>query len=352
MAMNYSIAEAAGKSGTGSRGQILFQALVLGLLLLLLINYKGTAGLNKIRQGRAIGSSHSSGLQIDSNAGKNATTLSNTLGYLKIIWPALVFGVLISAAARTSLSRTRLHAMFQGAAIRDQFVAALSGAPLMLCSCCVAPIFPTLYQRTRKLAPALALTLASPSLNPAALTLSFILFPYRVAGARLAMALLLVLLGSVAVARMAHGPVPDLEAESGTEGGTWAELLSSYVRSLVYVSLRTVPLILVGVWASMWIIRQLPSQLGARPGAHVLAIMGIALFSVLLTLPSLFEIPLALSILAAGGPIGGALAVLFAGPAINLPSLLVIGRHSSWKVAVVVALLVWGMAVAGGLLLG
>jgi uncharacterized membrane protein YraQ (UPF0718 family) len=39
------------------------------------------------------------------------------------------------------------------------------------------------------------------------------------------------------------------------------------------------------------------------------------------TLPSLFEIPLALSMLVVGRPAGGVAALLFAGPATNLPSL-------------------------------
>jgi hypothetical protein len=60
-------------------------------------------------------------------------------------------------------------------------------------------------------------------------------------------------------------------------------------------------------------------------------------------LPSLFEIPLALSMLDVGGPAGGAAALLFAGPATNLPSLIVIGRYNSWKVAASLAVLVWGI---------
>lgn len=102
----------------------------------------------------------------------------------------------------------------------------------------------------------------------------------------------------------------------------------------------------------MWVMRRLPPSPGAATGAHVLAVTIIALVAVLLTLPSLFEIPLALSLLAAGGPVGGAVAILFAGPATNLASLLVIGRYSSWKVAASLAVLIWGIALTGGLLLG
>jgi len=351
MATNPSIIKAVAKPGPVSRAQISFQILVLGVLLLLLINYKSVAGLSKIRQTQATGSLHLASLQIGRGGG-NPSAFSNALAYLEIVWPALVFGVLISAAAHTSLSRIPLHMIFGRSTVRDQLTGALAGAPLMLCSCCVAPIFPAVYQRTRKVSPALALMLASPSLNPAALALSFILFPLRIAGARLGMALMLVLVGSVVVASVTHPSTVRADMYRKKQDNTWCALLLSYAKSLLHVSVRTLPLILVGIWASMWIMRRIPTQLGTAAGGHVLTVAVIALFAVLLTLPSLFEIPLALSILAAGGPVGGALAILFAGPAINLPSLLVIGRYSNWKVATSLAVLVWAIALTGGLLLG
>jgi uncharacterized membrane protein YraQ (UPF0718 family) len=164
--------------------------LVLCLLLMLLINYKGAAGLNKIRQTLTAGRPSVPTLPIGVRAA-SMTAFRDAVGYVKIVWPTLVFGVLISAAVRTSLSRTPLRRLFSGSSVRDQLAGALAGAPLMLCSCCVAPIFPAVYQRTRRLAPALALTLASPSLNPVALPLSFVLL--RIAGARVAMALIIVI---------------------------------------------------------------------------------------------------------------------------------------------------------------
>jgi uncharacterized protein len=333
------------------RAQVIFQILVLVLLLVLLVNYKGAAGLSKIQQVRATGRLHLASLQVGGDFA-GASSFSHAIAYLKIVWPALVFGVLISAAVRTSLSRTPLHRIFGGGStVRDQVVAALAGAPLMLCSCCAAPIFPAVYQRTRKVAPALGLTLASPSLNPAALTLSFILFPLRISAVRLAMALMLVLVGSVLVARITRPRILATAPVAEPGESTWVGLLASYAKSLAFVSLRTVPLILVGIWASMWIMSRLPLS-GVVSGARVVSIVIIAFFAVLLTLPSLFEIPLALSVLAAGGPAGAAAALLFAGPAINLPSLLVIGRYSSWRLAAALALLVWAIAAAGGVLVG
>jgi uncharacterized protein len=336
------------------RGQVVFQLLVMALLVLVLVNYKGVSGLKKIQQARTTGGLHLPQLQFGGRAA-GIFGVSSALGYLKIVWPALVFGILISAAVRTSFSRTPLDRIFSGGSVRDQLAAALTGAPLMLCSCCAAPIFPAVYERTRRIAPALGLTLASPSLNPAALTLSFILFPWRIASMRLVMALLLVLVGCVLVGRIARPPIAataSATATTATDSGdsSWVGLLIAYAESLAYISLRTVPLILAGIWASMWIMSRVPLT-GAADGARVLAIVIITSFALLLTLPSFFEIPLALSVLALGGPAGAAAALLFAGPAINLPSLLVIGRYSSWKVAATLALLVWTIAAAGGLLL-
>ena len=330
----------------------LFQFLVIGLLVLLLINYKGKAGFSKIQHTQATGSIALPALLVENKQGQ-ASAFSDAVAYLKIVWPALLFGVLISAAVRTSLSRTPLCAVFGRGSVRDQLTGAAAGAPLMLCSCCVAPIFPAVYERTHKLAPALALTLAAPSLNPVALTLTFILFPWRIAGARLIMALILVLIGSAVVAKIARRPRVTSHRVEEQPAATWLSLLASYGNSLAYVAVRTVPLVLVGIWASMWVMRRLPLSLSsiATSGAHITAIAIIATIALLLTLPSLFEIPLALSILAAGGPVGGAAAVLFAGPAINIPSLLVIGRHSSWKLAVALAMLVWAIAAIGGFLL-
>jgi uncharacterized membrane protein YraQ (UPF0718 family) len=162
------------------------------------------------------------------------TPFRDAVSYVKIVWPALVFGVLISAALRTSLSRTPLHRLFSGGSVRDQLAGALAGAPLMLCSCCVAPIFPAVYQRTRRLAPALALTLASPSLNPAALTLSFLVFPLRIAGARVAMALIMVLLGSAVVAKiMRDSALATTPEKDAPQNSTWSSALPAQRRRVL-----------------------------------------------------------------------------------------------------------------------
>jgi uncharacterized membrane protein YraQ (UPF0718 family) len=48
--------------------------------------------------------------------------------------------------------------------------------------------------------------------------------------------------------------------------------------------------------------------------------------------------------------VGAAAALLFAGPAVNLPSLFTVAQSAGWKVAAGLGAMVWVVAVAGALL--
>ena len=344
-----------------SRGSRRFSPrVVLSILLLAglpagLIGYKARGGLKRMNELRATGSLRIRTEALHRPSGSEfIATGAQTLAYLNIVWPALVFGVLISAAVHATISPRRLATLFGQGLVKPQLAAAAAGAPLMLCSCCVAPMFPAVYRRSQRLGPSLAFTLAAPALNPAALTFSFLLFPLAIAGTRLVMAIVLVVMVSALVARVA-GPVQVHTAgidEFAETGDGLGDLIRAYFRSLAYITVRTMPWILLGIWVSMVIANRIPIQTLASAGPKVLILLVVATGALLLTMPSFFEIPLALSLLAAGASAGTALAVLIAGPAINLASLLVIARYSHWKVAALVAGAVWATAVAGGLLIG
>ena len=323
-------------------------ALLLTLLLVAaLVTYKGSAALTRL------GAASNGTVRWQTFAGQTAT--SGTAQYLRIVWPALVFGVLISAAVRLAIPASAAARLLAANGARQQAAAALAGAPLMLCSCCVSPIFASLYRRTRALGPSLAFTLAAPSLNPASLALAFMLLPARVAGAKLAMSLTLVLAGSALVARLSGkaAALPDAAyAHDADDPPSSGSLILDFLRSLADVGIRTVPWIVLGVLASFYLAQRLPLQaaFSATPALWLMA--AAALLAVLMALPTFFEIPLALAALAAGAPAGLAAIILFAGPAINLASLLVIGRATSWRTAALLTLTTWGIAVGGGLLVG
>jgi uncharacterized membrane protein YraQ (UPF0718 family) len=327
-------------------------SVAFGVLLLLvtvggLVAYKATGSLAVIGKVQATGALKP---RFDVLA---AGAFERTLSYFNTVWPALLFGVLISGAVRAFVSPRWLAGLFGGGRVRSQVVAGLAGAPLMLCSCCVAPVFTSVYERSSRLAPSLALMLAAPSLNPAALFLTFLLFGGKLGAVRLLAAAACVLLTGVfaeRVLKLDPGACPAGEASGAGAAGGVASLFVSFVRSCLRVAVQTIPLIVAGVFLSMLVVRWLPVGWSGSGPAQVLAVLVVAAVAVPLALPTFFEIPLAFLLLGAGMPAGAAVALLVAGPATNLPSLLTVGRSTDWRISVLVGAAVWAIASAAGLL--
>ncbi len=320
-----------------------------------LLTYKVGSGLQTLQQvdaGRVLQAR--AGAVLVSNGSSMFDLLVRSIRYLGIVGPALLFGILISGAVRLLVLPPWIADGLGRRPVRAQLAAGVAGAPLMLCSCCMAPVFSAVYERTSRLGPSLALILAAPSLNPAALALTFMLFEPRIATARLAMAFTAVFVAAPILARLlgtssvaVRAPQADVRIGRSTRHLPW-----EFARSCAHVALRTVPLILAGVLAAMWLTERLPLDGVLSPSAGPLVVGIVAVLAVPIALPTFFEIPLALTLLSAGAPAGAAATVLFAGPAINLPSLLTIARSTGWTVAAGLALAVALLALAGGLAVG
>jgi hypothetical protein len=315
-----------------SASRLRWTALIPVLIALALVGYKAVGAAGRLSSGLP------PGLQ-------SGDTLHRTITYMNTIWPALVFGVLIAAAVRAFVPASALARLY-GGGMRSNALAAATAAPLMLCACCATPLFTGVYERTRKAGPALALMLGAPSLNMAALAFTFVLLGPLHGGVRVALALALVLLGAPLAARLAGVSAP-LPEPAGIDPYDPTPL--GFLKSLGHVALRTVPLIVVGVVLSSLLSIAAPPAALAKGFGALTALLVAATLALPLALPTFFELPIALAMLAAGLPAGAAAAVLIAGPATNLPSLLTVGRASSWRLAAAVACAVWLAAVAAGL---
>jgi len=276
--------------------------------------------------------------------------LQATLRYFSLIWPALVFGTVIGSLAQAALPSRWIERVLGQKGARSILAGGVAGAPMMLCSCCVSPVSAGLYARGARLGPALAVMLGSPGLNVAALVLTFLLLPAPLAFARLAAAGLLVFGLSAAIGRrFGDVPVRPGPARVETEGAeTLGALAKRFATAFARMVGITVPLVFVGVLASSWI---LPHVVGFSRLGTALAIAIVAFLGTLVALPTFFEIPIAILLLQLGAPPGAAVAFLVAGPIVNLPSLLVLGRQAGPRVAACVALAVWAVAALAGLVI-
>jgi uncharacterized membrane protein YraQ (UPF0718 family) len=123
-------------------GSLRFTPRVIVSILLLaglaggLIGYKARGGLKRMNEFRATSSLRIHTEALHRPAGwEIAATGAQTLAYLNIVWPALLFGVLISAAVHAAVSPRQLATLLGQGVIKSQLAAAVAGAPLMLCSC-------------------------------------------------------------------------------------------------------------------------------------------------------------------------------------------------------------------------
>jgi hypothetical protein len=321
-----------------------------------LVVYKSTGALRQVERARVTGSIATRAALVPTDSTLLPVRVAaRSLNYLDAVWPALAFGILISGAIRAFTPVAALSRVLDRGGFRGQLVAGASGAPLMLCSCCVAPIFSSVYERSRQLAPSLAVMLAAPALNPVALLLTFLLFPRQVAWARLLMSVGAVLAGTALVARFAGGtqcapvhPPPESDRQSPRSSSD----AFRFAVACGHVALRTVPVILIGLVVAVVFADGVELDTALLPSIQGLAIAVTAIVALPLALPTFFEIPLAAGLLSAGAPVGAAAAVLFVGPAVNLPSLLTVGHAAGWKPALLVAFMVWLFALVGGLAIG
>jgi uncharacterized membrane protein YraQ (UPF0718 family) len=298
---------------------------------------------------RALGRVYATGrLGVSPDALVGGDAVMRTLAYFARIWPALAFGVLLGAAVRTFLPASAVSRWLAGDSARPTLVGAVASAPLMLCSCCVSPVFTGVRARGARLGPSLAVMLGSPGLNVAAIALTYALLPARVAVTRLVAALVVVLGVSTLVDRTmddreAACAVP---ASSDDAPGSWSDAVIRFLKSVAYVTAITVPLIAVGVVLSSMLLPYVP---GLGRGGVVVAVAVVALVGMLVALPTFVEIPIAIALLEVGAPIGAVIAFVVAGPIINLPSLLVLARETRPRVALTLAAGVWVAATAAGL---
>jgi len=177
--------------------------------------------------------------------------------------------------------------------------------------------------------------------------LTFMLMPLQLGVIRLVGAAVIVFALAPAIGKVFGGDLRRAPAPPADDFQmTWQAVGVRLVKSLGYMVLVTVPLVFAGVLISAWL---LPSVLSLPSYGAALAVVGVALLSTAVALPTFFEIPIALLLLQLGAPPGAAAALLIAGPIVNLPSLFVLARESRVRVAASLATGVLLIAVLGGL---
>ena len=279
---------------------------------------------------------------------------TSTLAYFQKVWLALVYGLVISTLFRVIVPANWVAQRLGSKGVGTTLTATLIGAPLMLCSCCVSPLFAALSQRGARLGPSLSVMLAAPGLNLAALTLTFALLPAPLGVARLAGALTLIFFAAPFIGRAFERTLPpvaencEVPATDELQAMTAGAFATKLLQSLGETIKRTLPVMVAGVALSALLLPLL-RVLGQPPQPLLIGL--VAVLGVLVALPSFFELPIALLLFEIDPTGGAAAAFLIAGPIINLPSLIIVARESKPRVALWLGAATWLVATAFGLAL-
>ncbi len=239
------------------------------------------------------------------------------------------------------------------------------GLPLFMCSACSAPVSLGFRRAGASLETTLGIILGSALFNPVGLLAILVLLPAEMGVARLAFGVLMVAAVVPAIGRLDRrgAAVPtappvgllDPLATGAPAPGGWLPAaraaLAAWWRATIEQAIRLVPAMAVASLAVGALLVVLPpQQLSAAVGAGVVAIVVAAALGTLLQLPTLFEIPLVIGMLALGLGPGPAAALLLAAPSAGVATFALTRSELGWRPPALLLLATFAGATAGGLL--
>jgi uncharacterized membrane protein YraQ (UPF0718 family) len=279
------------------------------------------------------------------------------LAYGGAVWKALVAGLVLAAAVQTLVPRRwLLQVMRHRRSTSSAVVGGLLSTPGMMCTCCTAPVASALRRGGVPTAGVVAYWLGNPLLNPAVLVFLALVAPWPWVATRLVVGLLVVVGGSVLVARLTDERLPAtaVDAVAATpetagaehEGGV-RRFLPTLLRTAVVVAVEYAVVVFCVGAVSGWLF-----PLGGSAQSWGAAGLLVALvLGTLAVIPTAGEVPIAQGLAAAGfgsAVIGVLLIVL---PAISLPSAVLVVRALTLRVVLAsAAVVVAGGVLAAGLL--
>ena len=302
-------------------------------------------------------------------------------------------------------------------------VASISGTILAVCSCTVLPLFSGIYKRGAGLGPAIAFLYSGPAINVLAIVLTARILGWQLGLGRAVGAIIFSIVIGLSMhliflkeerALHAEGDLGPEETEEQRslgktalyfasmivflvfanwgkpvpgDSGLWSLMysykwyvaggslmalafmvfnwfkkdeLKSWVRSSWRFALQILPLLLVGVLVSGFLLGRVGHE-GIIPARFVEAVVGgnsfranffASIVASFMYFATLTEVPILQGLIGSGMGKGPALALLLAGPALSLPSMLVIRGVIGTKKTFVYIVLVVVMATVSGMMFG
>jgi uncharacterized membrane protein YraQ (UPF0718 family) len=258
-----------------------------------------------------------------------------TVNWLEANRVGMTFSFLFGPAALVffaTLRRQRTSSRYL-----NTLLGALAGAPLGVCSNCIAPIARGLYSSGMSTESVLAAMFASPALNVVVLAMTFALFPFSLALVKLASVLFLILFFVPLISGRKDPTAPTIHCVIDVPmAETWSEALiavvRSYVKSFWIVFRLAFPLMILAAVLGAIAVELIP-QNALTGQATLFGIVAVSLIAAFLPVPMAFDVAIAFILMAHGTPIPYVATILCTLGIISVYSLSVVGKTISWKIA-------------------
>lgn len=275
-----------------------------------------------------------------------------TINWLDANRIGMTFSFLFAPAALTFLAtirRKRTNSVYLNA-----LLGAATGAPLGVCTNCVAPIARGLYASGMSRESVMAAMFASPALNVVVLAMSFALFPFPVAALKLATVLFLIVVFAPLMASPRSDQVPAVACPIEIPlSETWTQALrgtaKSFVESFWYVFRVAFPLMILAAALGALFVEVLPQQILFLP-VTLGGILLVAVVAAFLPVPMAFDVAIAYILMTKGVPMPYVVTILCTLGIISVFSLSVVGKTISWRVAAAAYATVATLGTVAGLL--
>ncbi len=273
----------------------------------------------------------------------------------------MAFGILFGAALMTMIVGLKRKSFRSGWA--NTLLGMGIGAPMGVCVNCAAPIAKGMHDSGTRLETTLAAMFSSPTLNVIVLTILISIFPPYLVIIKLAVTILFIaviipwccrLLFTVERDATFDGQSCSIDFNPPAPDGTWiqtaAGVIMQFGRNLVYLVIRTVPLMFVaGLLGAIFVnyfpletLKDIPVSL---PGAIVVSFIGV-----LLPLPIALDLVLSASLLASGLPVFYVAILLFSLGIYSIYPFFILWTSISRKVAIVLVPVVMIVSIVAGYL--
>jgi uncharacterized membrane protein YraQ (UPF0718 family) len=286
----------------------------------------------------------------------------STINWLETNLEGMAFGLVIGASLLTLIGMIPVRGYRNG--FLNAVLGVVVGSPLGVCVNCAAPVAKGMHDGGARLETTLATMFSSPTLNIIVLSMLFSIFPLYLVVIKLIQTLTFILVVLPLLSRWVFQqerkqtyddsiciiePPPAAQAEESV----LAAVRGSSIllgRNLAYIVLRTVPLMLLAGLLGAVVANLVPLQTLVDYEPGILSVCVVALVGIFLPVPVAFDLVLVAVLVTAGAPMIYSMTLLFTLGIFSVYPFLIVWNAISPRVAVILAVVLVLIGVAGGIL--